>query len=119
MKKHEPVDIIAFAVRWIFTPKHIGFVLNNSSTEKKIKNLIKKIYGDLANAPEVEHIPIIPPKIRKVIKYPFRTMDIGESFFTTNQYQVVQNSVNRMHQISSKQFEIRREKNGTRVWRIK
>lgn len=115
----KPIDIVAFVVKWIFTPKNFGYVLNNSTSTKKIDDkLIHKIHKDLIKIKPERTPPIIPEKIRKVSKYPLRTMEIGESFLTENQYQVVQNSVNRMHQISSKKFEIRRVKNGTRVWRI-
>jgi hypothetical protein len=49
-------------------------------------------------------------------KYPFKSMAIGQSFFTTNY--AVRFSVAQTHKRFGSRFSIRRDGNGWRVWRV-
>jgi len=66
---------------------------------------------------EVEkNIPIPPEKKRNV--YPYKSMEIGESFFIpTGKIQIVCNANYRTGKQLGKKFIARKEKEGCRVWR--
>ena len=66
---------------------------------------------------EVEkNIPIPPEKKRNV--YPYKVMEIGESFFIpTGKIQIVCNANYRTGKQLNKKFIARKDKEGVRVWR--
>jgi len=66
---------------------------------------------------EVEkNIPIPPEKKRNV--YPYKAMEIGESFFIpTGKIQIVCNANYRTGKQLNKKFIARKDKEGVRVWR--
>ena len=66
---------------------------------------------------EVEkNIPIPPEKKRNV--YPYKSMEIGESFFIpTGKIQIVCNANYRTGKQLNKKFIARKDKEGVRVWR--
>ena len=64
-----------------------------------------------------KNIPI--PSDRKRNSYPYKQMDVGESFFVPDiRIQVVCNNNYRANKITGMKFTARREGNGVRVWRI-
>ena len=66
---------------------------------------------------EVEkNIPIPPEKKRNV--YPYKSMEVGESFFIpTGKIQIVCNANYRTGKQLNKKFIARKDKEGVRVWR--
>ena len=59
-------------------------------------------------------VPVPPPKRR----YPYREMEVGESFLVTDGVlQVVCNNNYRVSKTTGMKFIARREGNGVRVWR--
>lgn len=59
------------------------------------------------------------PRERVRNSYPFKLMDIGDSFFIDNvKMQIVCNANYRANKALNKKFIARREGNGVRVWRI-
>jgi hypothetical protein len=73
--------------------------------------------GDVKMNIEIEkNIPIPPEKKRNV--YPYKIMDIGESFVIPQaKIQIVCNANYRAGKASGKKFIARREGDGVRVWR--
>ena len=65
-----------------------------------------------------KNIPIPPEKKRNV--YPYKDMEIGESFFVpTGKIQIVCNANYRTGKQLGKKFIARKENEGVRVWRTK
>ena len=65
-----------------------------------------------------KNIPIPPEKKRNV--YPYKNMEIGESFFVpTGKIQIVCNANYRTGKQLGKKFIARKENEGVRVWRTK
>ncbi len=63
-----------------------------------------------------KNIPIPPEKKRNI--YPYKQMDVGESFFTEGvRVQIMCNLNYRAGKATGKKFIARREGNGVRVWR--
>jgi hypothetical protein len=63
-----------------------------------------------------KNIPIPPEKKRNV--YPYKDMEIGESFFVpTGKIQIVCNANYRTGKQLGKKFIARKEEEGVRVWR--
>ena len=63
-----------------------------------------------------KNIPIPPGKKRNV--YPYKSMEIGESFFIpTGKIQIVCNANYRTGKQLNKKFIARKDKEGVRVWR--
>ena len=73
--------------------------------------------GEVKMNIEIEkNIPIPPEKRRNV--YPYKDMDIGESFVVPSaKIQIVCNANYRAGKVSGKKFIARREGDGVRVWR--
>ena len=63
-----------------------------------------------------KNIPIPPEKKRNV--YPYKSMEVGESFFIpTGKIQIVCNANYRTGKQLGKKFIARKESEGVRVWR--
>lgn len=64
-----------------------------------------------------KNIPLPPEKKRNT--YPYKSMDIGESFLVTEgKMQIVCNANYRASKAMGMKFIARKEGNGVRVWRI-
>jgi len=62
---------------------------------------------------------IPPPEEKKRNFYPYKSMEIGESFFVPEvETRLMCNNNNRVAKATGKKFVARREGNGVRVWRI-
>lgn len=63
----------------------------------------------------------IPIPIQRYCKYPFKDMIIGDSFFVegkSNALLSIAKYFAKQHKLDWK-FTVRKEENGTRIWRIK
>jgi hypothetical protein len=62
---------------------------------------------------------IPPPPDKKRNFYPYKNMQVGESFFVPEvQTRLMCNNNNRVSKATGMKFVARREGNGVRVWRI-
>jgi len=62
----------------------------------------------------------IPPSLKEKRDYPFNEMKIGESFFVeTNKNNLYQQAHNYRKNNKEFNFVVRRDKTGSRVWRVK
>ena len=65
-------------------------------------------------------VPVPPFAVHRNTKYPFRSMEIGDSFFVPDIQHHNMSSVMAYHKKAyGTQFTARQEDNGIRVWRIK
>lgn len=59
------------------------------------------------------------PEVKKFNHYPYKTMQVGESFFVPGvSVKLMCNNNGRMNKITGMKFTARKEKDGVRVWRI-
>jgi len=59
-----------------------------------------------------------PPEIKKRNSYPYKTMDVGDSFFVEDtDIRTMCNNNYRAGKTHERKFVARREGNGVRVWR--
>lgn len=68
--------------------------------------------------PRIEKGIVCPPA-RPYNKYPFRQMEVGDSFFYRGGENTIRTAASRAGSRQNKKFTIRQVKDGYRVWRIK
>ena len=65
---------------------------------------------------EIEKGVSIPPA-KTIRKYPFHLMEVGDSFFTPGEKQILQSLAHFKRRNPDRKFTTRREGDGFRVWR--
>lgn len=65
-------------------------------------------------------VPVPPLRVERISKYPFKEMEIGDSFEVNEkiEFSRVRNSLSTYSARSGRKFVTRKTENGGRIWRV-